>query len=62
MKPRHVSGARLDARATLGNLRIRVGQTFESLSGLQRASIAALATRSNLSTRAYFDLLQRRAR
>lgn len=70
MKPKHVAGARLDARMTLQNLGIAIGSDFHTLSSTHVEALLAEADRvryrkppqANGSRARYFhDLLQRRA-
>lgn len=71
MKPDHVAGARLNARLTLANLNIAIGQDFHTLTGGQVDALLAEADRvryqkprdANGSRARYFhDRLQRHAR
>jgi len=70
MKSRHVAGARLNARATLQNLNIAIGQDFHTLSFAQVLGLVNEArrvryqapARANASLGRYFyDRLQRQA-
>lgn len=71
MKPRHVEGARTNAREMLASAKIDVGQDFHTLASWQVDSLLQEADRvkyrkprtANGSRARYFhDLLQRRAR
>jgi hypothetical protein len=71
MKQRHAESERLNARATLANLNIAVGQDFHTLSSSQVDALLCEADRAryrkpanaNGSRARYFhDRLQRRAR
>lgn len=71
MKPKHVEGARLNARAILKNLNIAIGQDFHTLSSSQVSEILIEADRvkyqrpknANGSRARYFhDRVKRQAR
>jgi hypothetical protein len=71
MKPKHVAGHRVNARATLANLNIGLGQDFYTLRSSQVEELLLEADRvryrkprgANGSRARYFhELLQRRAK